>query len=83
FDQIITSEAVGCKKPHPEIFNYALSQSGAELTNSVMIGDDLNTDVQGAVNIGMPCIFYNPNKTETILPLLADVSHLLEIKDVL
>tara|TARA_Y100000813_G_C24075971_1_gene311054 strand:+ start:147 stop:842 length:696 start_codon:yes stop_codon:yes gene_type:complete len=83
FDQIITSEAVGCKKPHPEIFNYALSQSGAELTNSVMIGDDLNTDVQGAINIGMSCIFYNPNKTETILPLLADVSHLLEIKDVL
>ena len=83
FDKIITSEAAGYKKPNAEIFYYALEQSGASINESVMIGDDLNTDVKGAVGFGMPCIFFNPNQTSTSYSLLANVSHLLEIKTVL
>ena len=83
FEKIITSEAVGFKKPNPEIFQYALAQSGAKLSESVMIGDDLNTDIKGAVDFGMSCVFFNPNQIKTSFSLLADVSHLLEIKSIL
>ena len=45
FNKVITSEMAGSKKPDPSIFDYALKLSGALVENSVMIGDDLNTDI--------------------------------------
>ncbi|WP_306429167.1 HAD hydrolase-like protein [Sphingobacterium sp. E70] len=29
-----------------------------------MIGDNLDADVRGAMNVGMDAIFFNPNSTE-------------------
>jgi len=57
FDQIITSEMVGVQKPHKEVFGYALTQAGADLIESIMIGDDQMSDIQGAQNIGMDQVF--------------------------
>lgn len=83
FDVVVTSESTGHKKPSPEIFEYALQQSQATLENSVMVGDNLKTDVAGAVNFGMPIIFFNPEEQEHKEPVLADVKSLLEIKKLL
>ena len=83
FNEIITSEAAGCKKPKTEIFDYALKKSGAQRAESVMIGDDLNTDIQGAVDFKMKAIYFNPNGKKHDFNLLGDVSHLLEIKAIL
>ena len=52
----------GAKKPNPLIFNYALEKAGASIENSVMIGDDLNTDIQGALKVGMKAIYFNSNQ---------------------
>ena len=62
FKIVVTSEMAGAKKPSPLIFNYALEKSGATVQNSVMIGDDLNTDIQGALKVGMKAIYFNPDK---------------------
>jgi len=83
FNQIITSEAAGCKKPKTEIFNYALKNAGAQRAESVMIGDDLNTDIKGAVDFKMNAIYFNPNAKKHDFNLLGDVSHLLEITAIL
>ena len=83
FNQIITSEAAGFKKPKTEIFDYALKKAGAQRAESVMIGDDLNTDIQGAVDFKMKAIYFNPNGKKHDFNLLGDVSHLLEIKAIL
>lgn len=82
FNHIITSELAGVKKPDPEIFNYALSKSGAHIKESVMIGDDLQTDIQGAISFGMKSIYFNPNgKKHDFLPW-KEVKSLNEIKKI-
>ncbi len=64
FDKIIISEDVGHHKPHQEIFEAALKQAGATTENSVMIGDDYEADIKGALNIGMPSIYLEFEKRE-------------------
>jgi len=59
---VITSENAGANKPHPQIFEFALNLTGAQLEKSVMIGDDLTTDIKGAREIGMDHIYFNPKK---------------------
>ena len=56
FDKIITSDSVGVKKPNPKVFNYALESAKATKESSIMIGDSLEADVQGALNIGLKAI---------------------------
>ena len=53
FDQVITSESVGVKKPNPLVFEHALRVSNANAHESIMIGDSLEADIQGALNVGM------------------------------
>lgn len=79
---VVTSEMAGAKKPNPLIFNYALEKAGANLENSVMIGDDLNTDIKGAVNVGMKSIYFNPNKRTNNSIAWKEVVTLMEIKDI-
>ena len=83
FDQVITSEAAGFKKPNPIIFEYALKKANAQVSKSIMIGDDLNTDIIGACNFGIHCIYYNPHNVKHNLSLLADVQDLLSIRTIL
>ena len=83
FDQIITSEAAGAKKPNPLVFKYAINKSGASLDNSLMIGDDLNTDIIGAINFGMKSIYFNPNFKTHQFTVWKEVRSLLEIKNIL
>lgn len=62
FSHVITSENAGANKPHAQIFEYALNITGAQIEKSLMIGDDLNTDIKGAREIGMDHIYFNPKK---------------------
>jgi putative hydrolase of the HAD superfamily len=50
---------VGYKKPHPIIFEHALDHTQTNAHNSLMIGDSLEADVLGAMNIGMQAIHFN------------------------
>ncbi len=60
FVHVITSEAAGCKKPDPCIFNFALKTVGASPDECVMIGDDLEVDILGAHALGIDTVFFNP-----------------------
>lgn len=62
FDDVITSEEAGCKKPDPDIFRYALYRVKATVDESLMIGDDLEVDIQGAKALGMDQVFVNYSK---------------------
>ena len=83
FQVVVTSEAAGAKKPNPLAFQYALEKSGAKLDNSVMIGDDLNTDIQGAIQFGMKSIYFNPNGTLHEYSTWREVKTLAEIESIL
>ena len=63
FDTITTSEAAGVKKPEPGIFRYALELARAHPKESLMIGDDIRVDIDGARNAGMDQMFFNPGSS--------------------
>ncbi len=57
FKSIITSERAGFKKPDPEIFHFALQETGASIEESIIIGDDPEADISGGKQIGMDQIW--------------------------
>ena len=61
FTHVIASEHAGAKKPHPQAFNFALDIIGSRAENCIMIGDNPETDIEGASNIGMDTIYFNRN----------------------
>ncbi len=82
FETITNSEMAGCKKPHAGIFEYALKAANAEKHHSIMIGDCIEADVQGALDYGLDAIYFNEFRKETD-PSVKQVHHLLEIKGLL
>lgn len=59
-DEVVLSETAGINKPHKAIFDYALSKASARRTETVMIGDDWESDITGASNAGLTAIWFNP-----------------------
>ena len=59
FDTIILSEDAGANKPSHAYFDYALKTSGASRDTTLMIGDNLQTDILGALNAGLDALLFN------------------------
>ncbi|MCZ7573659.1 MAG: HAD family hydrolase [Ardenticatenaceae bacterium] len=57
FQSIVLSCEVGWMKPHPHIFQAALSELGVHPEEAVMVGDNLRADVLGAQAMGMMAIW--------------------------
>jgi putative hydrolase of the HAD superfamily len=69
FIEVITSEGSNSMKPKKEIFDYALNKAKALHEHSIMIGDCLDADIQGAMNAGLDQVFVNHvNKVCNIKP---------------
>ena len=82
FQTVTNSEMAGVKKPHPTIFEHALQLAKAEKEESVMIGDSLDADIEGALNFGIDAIFFNTEKIE-VEEKVTQINHLLELKKIL
>ena len=81
FKSVTISEDVGVKKPDKIIFNHALKKSNSLIENSVMIGDNYNADIMGAVNIGMKAIYFNFHKIDK--PKTSNITTVNNLKDIL
>ncbi len=64
FDVIVNAETVGVKKPNPKIYHYALDLAKAKPSESIMIGDNLDADVYGALAVGLDAIYFNYKNTK-------------------
>ncbi|MEN9571348.1 MAG: hypothetical protein RL172_2579 [Bacteroidota bacterium] len=82
FTHVVTSEGSNSIKPHKEIFDYALNKAGAALHHSIMLGDNLEADIQGAINAGMDNIFVNHINSTTTLQPTYTVSSLKELQTI-
>lgn len=83
FTEFITSESVGVKKPDPKVFHYALQKANALAEQSMMIGDSLEADVFGALNVGMQAIHFNPMQYSQAEKHDVEIKSLVEIKQYL
>jgi putative hydrolase of the HAD superfamily len=79
FSTITNSELAGVKKPNSIIFDYAINVAKASKENSIMIGDCLDADVNGALNAGLDAIFFNDKNIEAP-ENIKQINHLLELK---
>ncbi len=83
FFSVITSESASCLKPQKEIFDFAINRAGCCYTESLMLGDNLYADIQGAMNAGMDTVFVNHIKEETEIKPTYIIHHLKELEDIL
>ena len=82
FTHVITSEISNSVKPKKEIFEYALNKTNGILEECIMIGDNLDADIQGAINAGMDTIFVNHIKANCLLKPTYTIHHLRELESI-
>ena len=59
FATITSADEINIRKPQPQIFEYAMTKSGASKDVSMIIGDDWIADVEGGLSFGMDAIFFD------------------------
>lgn len=57
FKVVVDSTRVGCAKPDPRIFVYALDALGLAPADAVFVGDSPSRDMAGARGVGMPHVW--------------------------
>jgi putative hydrolase of the HAD superfamily len=80
FEFILTSEKVGKPKPEPDIFYYAEKLSKVPLSKSVYVGDNIETDYEGAKRANLDFILFDPeNKFNVNIKKAKNFSELYEL----
>lgn len=82
-DKMITSDDAGYQKPNRKIFEYALKTVNAKKDESIMVGDDLNTDIAGANSFGMDSIYFNPEQKKREHKATFEIASLKELRNIL
>lgn len=79
---VITSEGSNSLKPKKEIFEFAIQKANAMLKESIMIGDNLDADIMGAMNAGMDTIFVNHINASTTIKPTYSITHLDQLEKI-
>ncbi|HYX05144.1 MAG TPA: YjjG family noncanonical pyrimidine nucleotidase [Bacteroidales bacterium] len=82
FRKVFTSENAGYQKPHPGIFAYCLNSVNARKTESIMVGDDPETDIQGAKNFGLDQVFFNPGRNHITEKPTFEIEQLIQLTEI-
>ena len=82
FDAIITSESSNSLKPRKEIFEYAFQKTSARQEESIMIGDNIEVDIMGAMNAGIDQVYVNHLGTTPAIQPTFTVHNLKELETI-
>ena len=83
FKNIFISEEIGCNKPNPGIFEFALNHLSALKSETIMIGDDWDADILGAQQFGMKSIYFSRKLNDIENKLVPQINNLLQLKEML
>lgn len=86
FLDVFVSESIGAQKPSLEYFNYVMDHIDYfDVNSTVLIGDSLTSDIQGAKNIGVTSIYLNRTAKENTSTIIPDhtISSLYELEPLL
>jgi putative hydrolase of the HAD superfamily len=62
FSGVYTSDFLGVKKPNPKAFEFAAEAAGIAMNAGiVMIGDSIESDIDGAQSVGWDAVHFNPD----------------------
>lgn len=82
FIEVITSEGSSLVKPNKEIFDYAFQKAKALPEESIMIGDNIEADIQGAINAGIDQVYVNHLNIAPAIKPTYTVYSLKELEDI-
>lgn len=75
-DIVVLSDEIGINKPDTRIYRYAEEKAGVPACRCIMIGDNGETDIAGAVRAGWPLtVWFNPDGRCPEANLVDAVSH--------
>ena len=57
FRWVVTSADAGVRKPEAQFFSYALRKCGMKSKEILFVGNQLNTDIKGANDYGIRCVW--------------------------
>lgn len=80
FNRIIVSEELGFTKPDKEIFKYAEKLVNTKAAECVMIGDNYETDIMGALNVGWQALHFNNENVSQLTS--SEIKSLLDLKTI-
>ena len=79
FEEVITSGRAGYQKPEKQIFDYAIKKANAQHENSLMIGDNPISDIEGAYLAGIDQVFFNPDNQKCPVKPTLEIKSLREL----
>lgn len=82
FNEVITSEGSGSLKPNKEIFQFALKKCAANPEESIMIGDSIEVDIIGAMNVGIDQVYVNHLGVDPTVKPTYTVNSLKELENI-
>ncbi len=63
FEVVVVSDEIGVAKPHAGFFEHTFSEmKNPDKSTVLVVGDNLNSDIQGGNNFGLHTCWYNPHK---------------------
>lgn len=83
FDVVVLSDDIGVNKPDRRIFDYALKKAGATAETSLIVGDNPDTDIAGALAAGWKAVFFNPKGLTNVVEGAMEIHSLKEIVEIL
>lgn len=73
FKNFFISGEIGHSKPSREFFEYCFEHmENFKLSETVIIGDSLSSDIKGGANSGIATIWFNPQKVENLSDVKPD-----------
>jgi len=82
FREVITSETSNSLKPDRQIFEFAFHKTGARPEQSIMIGDSIEVDIQGAINAGIDQVHVNHCSIVTEIKPTYTINSLKELENI-
>ncbi|HIN71291.1 MAG TPA: hypothetical protein EYM98_01775 [Dehalococcoidia bacterium] len=75
----VTSAEIGSEKPHAPIFLAALDKAGAQPTESIHVGDQITSDINGAANVGINPVLVDRDGNHPGTTLCPRIETLMEL----
>ncbi len=78
-DFAVTSRDVGSTKPHPPIFNAALQRSGALPDEAIHVGDQITSDIEGAMGVGINPVLLDRDGNHVGITMCPRIETMMEL----
>ena len=85
FQFVVFWQEYGVEKPNPRLFQIAIEKAGCPKQQLLHVGDSLQDDVVGAINVGIKCVWLNRKRVKNNLDFKIDheISSPLELLEIL